>query len=146
MNIVNFIDDWNDENSYSPNVDIFYQSSNLASDNIDAILYYHYSNYAGQNGNIFWSNTNNNNLEYPKRAIIGGKEMLWSGFNTPQTLAKKLNNYTRNESDAQCYSVIPVHVWSMNMTSVQTTIDLLDDHVKVVSIDHLVHLVYQNLY
>ena len=74
--------------------------SYLASDQIDAVFYYPYSDYSGLHGNITWVGN---------KPIIGGRWNLWyPGFETPTTLAKKLNQMSTDPTTSDGYSLIPV--------------------------------------
>ncbi len=130
---VNVIDNWNKANSYGPNINIMLDNGD---NKIKSILYYFGNAYCGGNGNIFW---------YKNYPIITGKQALWSGHNDYQQMAKKLNSYPVNPSNADGYSLIPVHVWSQNMLNVSKCIALLDNKVKVVGIDDFVDLILQNV-
>ncbi len=77
----------------------------LSQDNIDAIFYYKYDNYAGLNGNIYIVND---------KPVIGARYRLWEGFDNAETLAAKLNNQSTDAYSADGYSLIAVHAWSFN--------------------------------
>ena len=80
----------------------------LNQENIDALFWYLYSNYAGLNGSIQWFNG---------KPIIGARYLLWDGFNTPLQLAEKINSLPTDPSDPSSYSVIAVHAWDQSVVS-----------------------------
>lgn len=101
----------------------------LQQENIDALFYYDYSNYSGLAGEIKWINN---------KPAIGGRYNLWEGFNTPASLASKLNSLPKDSYSAGGYSLIPVHVWSNSVDDVITCANLLDSNVIVVTPDEFV--------
>jgi len=108
----------------------------LNQSNVDAIFYYDYSNYSGLNGQITCVNG---------KPVIGGRFNLWSGFETPASLAAALNAQAKNPYSQKGYSLIPVHVWSNNVDSVNKCISLLDSTVRVVAPDVFVKLITRNV-
>jgi hypothetical protein len=108
----------------------------LLQNNIDAIFYYDYSNYSGLSGDIFWVNW---------KPVIGGRYNLWSGFETPLSLANKLNSRPKDPHSEDGYSLIPVHVWSMGVDDVIACVNLLNNNVRVTTPDQFVDLIQNNL-
>jgi len=114
----------------------------LRQSNIDALFYYNYSNYAGLSGLLKW---------YKDKPSIAGKYTLWTGKtglindNTPTTLAEKLNTSSTNILSAQSYSLIPVIVWSNDVSAVLDCIGKLGPNVRVVAPDEFVWLLRKNL-
>ncbi|MHB2149609.1 GxGYxYP domain-containing protein [Calditrichota bacterium LG25] len=105
--------------------------------NIDAIFFYYFSNYSGGKGKINWING---------KPVITGRFNLWEGFETPESLAEKLNYSSTDIHSEKGYSLIPVHVWSKGVDDVLRCISLLNKNVKVVTPDELVYLIRKNLY
>jgi hypothetical protein len=111
----------------------------LSQSNIDAVFYYPYENYylmAQDTTKIMWVDN---------KPAITGRNALWSGVETPVSLARKLNSYPRNPGDPQSYSLIPVHAWSYGVDSVVACVQQLDTNVRVVAPDEFVWLVQNNL-
>ncbi len=93
---------------------------------IDAIFYYAYSNYSAGNGGIWWLND---------KPVICGRYNLWQGFETPTSLAEKLNRLPRDVRSVKGYSLIPVHVWSNGVSQVVECVRHLQPDVDVVTPD-----------
>lgn len=124
-------------NVLADNADIASVDSLTAQDAIDAIVMYLYSDYSGLHGAIDWSNG---------KPVIGGRWNLWTpGFENVTSLAAKLNNMPRDPGSSDGYSLIPVHVWSQNVTAVVEVQKLLDEGVEVVTPDVFVARVVENL-
>lgn len=71
--------------------------------------------------------------------------MLWDGYETPSSLAAKLNSAPKDCSVEGGYSLIVVHVWDQTVGSVVETVNMLNDGVVVVQANELVDLVKKNL-
>jgi hypothetical protein len=108
----------------------------LEQDNVDALFYYEYSHYSGLAGKIDWIND---------KPVIGGRYNLWDGFESPSSLAAKLNTLSKDIHSEDGYSLIPVHVWSNNVDSVISCVRKLNADVRVVTPDEFVKLILQNL-
>ena len=93
-----------------------------------------YKTYAGAykelNGAIYWSNG---------KPIVSVKYSLWTGFDTPSSIASALNSApTDPYNNLGSYSVVNVHPWETDaMASVNTTISSLNSHVQVVTLEEL---------
>ncbi|MHB9143321.1 MAG: PA14 domain-containing protein, partial [Paludibacter sp.] len=128
LNIVNIIDV--DNGAHNP-------TEYLRQSNIDALFYYTYgANYTGMNGKISW---------YKNKPSIGGRYTLWGTLSAPDALADKLNISSTNINSEAGYSLIPVHVWSRNVTDVMECIKLLHPNVRVVAPDEFVWLIRKNI-
>jgi len=128
LNIVNIIDV--DNGAHNP-------TQYLRQSNIDALFYYTYgANYTGMNGKISW---------YKDKPSIGGRYTLWGTLSAPDALADKLNHASTNINSEAGYSLIPVHIWSRNVTDVMECIKLLNPNVRVVAPDEFVWLIRKNL-
>ncbi len=104
----------------------------LGQDNIDAVFYYKYDNYAGLNGAIY---TVDNKL------VIGARYRLWDGFDNASTLANKLNHQSTDAYSSAGYSLIAVHAWSFNqyvVNEINACASQLNSNVIVVSPDEFV--------
>jgi len=118
------------------NADPKFLTEYIQQDNIDAIFYYLYSDYSGLAGKIYWLNG---------KPVIGGRYNLWQQYNTPETLAAKLNALSRNIHSTDAYSLIPVHVWTMTVSDVLKCQSLLSPGVKVVTPEEFVQLLVKNV-
>ena len=128
LGIVNIIDV--DLGAHNPN-------QYLRQSNIDALFYYTYgANYTGMNGKISW---------YKDKPSIGGRYTLWGTLSAPDALAAKLNAASTNIYTEGGYSLIPVHVWSRNVTDVLECIKQLGPSVRVVAPDEFVWLIRKNI-
>lgn len=104
----------------------------LEQDNIDAIFYYNYDNYAGLNGQIYSVND---------KYVIGARYRLWEGFDNAATLANKLNSQSTDAYSSAGYSLIAVHAWSFNqyvVNEINSCVSQLNSNVIVVSPDEFV--------
>ncbi|KJE92178.1 hypothetical protein CAOG_03194 [Capsaspora owczarzaki ATCC 30864] len=109
----------------------------IAEPNVDAVFLYPYDNYALLNGSLTWMNG---------KPVIGGRYNLWSGtFETPQTLAAKINALPRNIQSADSYTLIPVHVWTNSVQDVATCASLLQAGVDVVTPDVFVQRISKHV-
>lgn len=104
--------------------------------NLTGVFYYPYSNYAGWKGKIEF----HNNVP-----VIGGRFRLWEDFNDPKQLAEKLNTASLDNTSEDGYSLIPVHVWSMDFNKVLETYNLLGDNVEVVTVEEFVRRITFNI-
>ncbi len=108
----------------------------LNQSNIDALFYYYFSDYAGGKGEIKWISG---------KPVITGRYKLWDGFDTPSSIATKLNNLSTDINSADGYSLIPVHIWSNGVDEIVECAELLDENVRVVTPDEFVALIKQNV-
>ena len=106
--------------------------------NIDGVLYYNYTDYSGmyvldmlfvffskqvaQRVQLSWEPSlmfvhhvcrNGQIVALNGKPVIGARYKLWQGFDTPETLAAKLNSASTDAHSADGYSLIAVHAWSM---------------------------------
>ncbi len=104
----------------------------LGQDNIDAVFFYNYDNYAGLNGAINIVND---------KPIIGARYRLWDSFDDASSLASKLNNQSTDTYSAAGYSLIAVHAWSFGqyvVDEINSCVAKLNDNVIVVTPDEFV--------
>lgn len=120
-----------------------YESANAAAftaqAGVDAVVWYDYASYSLLSGNVTFANN---------KPIIGGRFQLWTGvFESPTTLLQKLLQQQPDPSSAAGYSLIPVHVWSNNVSEVRWVAEQLASHggFQVVTPDVFVQLVDQNI-
>lgn len=136
LNIVNIIDK---DGVHNPD-------EYLKQSNVDALFYYSYGGqYTKVAGEIKW---------YKDKPSIGGRFTLWGNSNDGsaetrnrvcQSLANTLNSQSTNINSASGYSLIPVHIWTMNPSDVMNCISKLNPNVRVVSPEEFVWLIRKNV-
>ena len=136
LNIVNIIDK---DGNHNPN-------DYLAQSNVDALFYYSYGGqYTKLAGEIKW---------YKDKPSIGGRFTLWGNSSdgsaetrnrVAQSLANTLNKQSTNINNANGYSLIPVHIWTMNPSDVLNCISKLNPNIRVVAPDEFVWLIRKNV-
>lgn len=136
LNIVNIIDK---DGIHNPD-------EYLKQSNVDALFYYSYGGqYTKVAGEIKW---------YRDKPSIGGRFTLWGNSNDGsaetrnrvcQSLANTLNSQSTNINAASGYSLIPVHIWTMNPSDVMNCISKLNPNVRVVSPEEFVWLIRKNV-
>lgn len=88
-----------------------------ANPSIDSVIWYDYASYSALNGNITFLNS---------KPVIGARLQLWTGvFESPATLLAKLLLQAKDPTSPAGYSLVPVHVWSNNVTEVRGVADAL---------------------
>jgi hypothetical protein len=109
----------------------------MQQDQIDAIIYYYFSDYAGGKGSIAWVND---------KPVITGRYQLWTGqTDSAESLAQKINSLPTDITSSKGYSLIPVHVWQNTVGDVAKCISLLNKNVRVVPPDEFVALIKKNI-
>ena len=117
----------------------------LRQPNVDALFYYTYgAQYTGIKGLIKW---------YNDKPSIGGRFTLWGAKTggAPENdgvaagLANLLNQQSKDIYSENGYSLIPVHVWTMNVDDVINCIKKLGPNVRVVAPDEFVWLIRKNI-
>jgi len=136
LNIVNIIDK---DGIHNPD-------EYLKQSNVDALFYYSYGGqYTKIAGEIKW---------YKDKPSIGGRFTLWGNSSDGsaatrnrvcQSLANTLNSQSTNIHSASGYSLIPVHIWTMNPSDVLNCISKLNPNVRVVSPEEFVWLIRKNV-
>jgi GxGYxYP putative glycoside hydrolase C-terminal domain/GxGYxYP_N second domain/GxGYxYP_N 1st domain/GxGYxYP third domain len=95
-----------------------------------------YVNYGGANtGKLLFSNG---------KPVVEISDALWQGVENEQALAKRINSAPRDSRRPEGYSAVLVHAWSMDLSNVQRTIDLLEPHVRVVTPEEFITLIRKN--
>ncbi|MBN2484685.1 MAG: RICIN domain-containing protein [Bacteroidales bacterium] len=139
MSIVNVID--SDQEAVNHNPEEYLKQSN-----IDALFYYTYGGqYQGMHGAIKW---------YKDKPSIGGRFVLWGNTENNNditddavttTLANILNAQSTNIYSEAGYSLVPVHIWTMQPHNVLNITNKLGPNVRVVAPDEFVWLIKKNL-
>jgi len=108
----------------------------LSQSNVDALVFYGFSDYSSLKGQIFWKNN---------KPLIGGRFNFWDGFENVTSLADKLNQLPTDITSVNSYSWIPVHAWSRTVNDVIACSKLLNPNVRIVAPDHFVQLLKTNV-
>ncbi|MFB6343710.1 PA14 domain-containing protein [Saccharicrinis sp. FJH62] len=137
MSIVNVID--TDDGAHDP-------TEYLKQSNIDALFYYTYGQqYQGMHGQISW---------YKGKPSIGGRYVFWGNSEDrsaetqeiiSQRMADLLNDQPTDIHAESGYSLVPVHIWTMNPHDVANVISKLNPNIRVVAPDEFVWLIRKNL-
>ncbi len=106
-------------------------------DGIDGLFYIDYSNYAGKNGQILWTNN---------KPTVAARYRLWANTSDGSitSIANAVNRASTDPTKAASYSFIIVHAWSgltggklsdsgNTMDAVAQLIKAFDDNVDVVT-------------
>jgi hypothetical protein len=111
----------------------------LAQPAVDGLLWYNYRDYSQLAGNISFVGG---------KPVIGGRFSLWDGpFYNTTTLTAALLEMPKTPDAAEGYSLVPVHVWSNNVTDVVTVAEALAaaGGFQVVTPDVFVDLITANI-
>jgi hypothetical protein len=111
----------------------------LAQDNIDAVFYYDYANYAGRDGVIYIVND---------KPVITARYRMWDGFDDAASVAEKLNKQSTDAYSSDGYSLIAVHAWSFNnyvVDEINSCVSQLNDNVIVVTPDEFIKRIKRKL-
>ena len=103
----------------------------LKQSNIDAIFYYDYSNYANLGGRSTCAND---------KPVISARGNLWTYPWVPQVIAQFVNSFPKDPHSSAGYSLVDVNVWSNNVDSIISSINLFDSTIRVVTPDAFVKL------
>ena len=105
---------------------------------IDGIFYIEYAPYDALHGRMIFSNN---------KPIVSVRAMLWKGISGADvdSVVRLLNHAVRDPYSPMGYSLIAVHVWSMDLEDVKAVVDRLDPHVRVVAPDAFVKLIRKTL-
>ena len=106
-------------------------------DGIDGLFYIEYSNYAGKNGKIIWTNG---------KPAVSAKSRLWADLSDGQidAIAARINKGSTDVKSEKAYSFIIVHAWSgmkdgklvgggNTMEAVEALIAKFNENVEVVT-------------
>jgi hypothetical protein len=98
------------------------------------IVYDGHKYFGGVRGGIYWANG---------KPFVGPRDSLWE--TTPEYIAARLNMYPTDPTVLDGYSIINVHPWSHSYEDIRTIVNMLEDHVEVVSIDEIFHLMTHHI-
>jgi hypothetical protein len=128
LNICNILDQ-----NLSSHMDVW--NKYLAQPNIDALIYTGYGE--APTGTILFSANH--------KPIIAQRDNLWQGLEEEATVISNINSRPANPHSADGYSLVFVHIWTKNLSNIQTVIQGLNPNVRVVTPDAFVKLVKANL-
>jgi hypothetical protein len=116
----------------------------LAYDNIKGAIFMPYDQwYTAENGTIHWSCAKNITNSKP---VISPRQSLWKPQQSPQSIAKLLNSQSIQHNSGEAYSLIMIHMWSIDINDVIETVQLLDSKkVLLVKPDQLLQLIQNNV-
>ena len=133
-----------DDNGMSKSV----MSSFTKQEGIDGLFYIDYSNYAGKNGQILWSNS---------KPVVAARYRLWANTTdgSISAISKAVNRASIDPTDADSYSFIIVHAWSglngknlveggNTMDAVAELVKAFDDDVDVVTPSEFMNRIIAN--
>ena len=102
--------------------------------NIDGIFY---NNYGGPNtGQVLFSNG---------KPVIEIRDVLWKGIEDEAALSKRVNAAVRDPGQAEGYTAVLVHAWTMDLDNIQNTISMFAPDVRVVTPEEFVALIRKNV-
>lgn len=112
----------------------------LSKSNIDGLFYLDYHRHDAYDGKIIWVN---------EKPIVSCRDLLWSNLEDEENLIATINNRVNlgqvDIHSANSYTFVYVHVWSKDISNVNSVINKLDPKVKVVTPDVFMRLIKQNL-
>lgn len=102
--------------------------------NIDGIFY---DNYGGPNtGKVLFSNG---------KPVVEIHDVLWKGIEDEAAVAKRINSAPRDPHQADGYTAVLVHAWTMNLENVQHAINMFRSDVRVVTPEEFIALLHNNV-
>lgn len=128
LNICNILDQ-----NLAGNMDIW--NKYLAQPNIDALIYTGYGE--SPNGSIRFSANG--------KPIIEERDNLWQGLEEESTVINNINSRPANPHSADGYTLVFVHIWTKDLSNIQTVVKGLNSNVRVVTPDAFVKLIKANL-
>lgn len=98
-------------------------------------MYMYGDKYAGGKGSVYWSSN--------EKPFVSFRESLWDA--NVSDLAYRINNYKRDYTSIEGYTLINLHPWSMQYSDIYQLISLLDEDVVVVSPNNLIKMISSNV-
>ncbi len=108
---------------------------------VDGIVYKDYAPYHRRKGEILW---------HKGKPCVAYKFLLWEGVQSIEEMAKGVAEMpASSRTDPGSYALVNVHAWSYKsiggpMEAVRRAIAQLPPNTRVVTADHLLHLLKQN--
>lgn len=81
---------------------------------------------------------------YGGKPFISVKYSLWEGYESPSSLASKLNSKTTDVNREDCYTPVVVHAWSYGLDDVWNCVQQLDSNVRVITPEEMIERVKMN--
>jgi hypothetical protein len=107
----------------------------LSHSNIDGLIYTGYGE--APHGSIRFSDNG--------KPVIEARDNLWAGLEEEATVISNINSRPTDPSNASGYTLVFVHAWTKDLSSIQTVINGLNSNVRVVTPDAFIKLVKTNL-
>jgi hypothetical protein len=110
--------------------------------NIQGLFYLDYHRHDKYEGQILWSNN---------KPVVSCRDLLWSNIQNEEELVNKINDRVAsgqtNVSKPDAYTFVCVHVWSKDVSDVETVINKLrqDPNVRIVSPKSFMDLIMKNV-
>ena len=130
-----------DEYVNDPNIEVL--DAYTENDAIKGVLYKSGNRYSGGRGFLRWSNG---------KPVVAFRESLWSNINNNNRdiyqMAYRITQYAKNPATIDGYTLINVHAWSHDYSSVEKIVQWLrtnDRDVIVVTPDTLMRLISENV-
>lgn len=102
---------------------------------LDGGMYMYGEKYIGGNGNVYWSKNG--------KPFVSFRESLWD--TTPQDIANRVNNYSKDCTSIEGYTLINLHPWSMDYNDVVELVKLFNEDIVVVSPNNFIKLIKENV-
>ena len=99
-------------------------------------FYMDYSQYDYYAGKMIWSNG---------KPVVSAKFNLWGNFDSPESIARRINLLPKDSANPASYSFINVHPWSKSLEDVRQTINLFNEHVQVVTPEEFIKRIVANV-
>ena len=77
------------------------------------------------------------------KPFVGPRDSLWE--TTPAYIAARINQYSKDPTTIDGYTIVNVHPWSHSYEDIRTIVSMLDDSVEVVSMDRLFTMMSENI-
>jgi hypothetical protein len=139
MRLVNFITDSYDESEVAPL---------LQSDQVDGVILYYFTDYSACRGTVYWVSVDSPARGQLWKPVVCGRLNLggWTSYETPASLAAKVNAASRDPTSPDSYTLVPVLIWTMNVSDIAASVALMDTAgVQVVRPDTFFQLMTQNV-
>lgn len=107
----------------------------LSHENIDGLIYTGYGE--SPKGTIQFSANG--------KPVIEARDNLWAGLEEEATVIGNINSRPADPASAAGYTLVFVHAWTKNLSSIQTVVSGLNANVRVVTPDAFIKLVKANL-
>lgn len=93
--------------------------------------------YAGDRGAVRWSANG--------KPFVSCRLTLWDGYDSAESAANKINNYSTDATKIDGYTYINLHVWSKDYEDVKKMVAAFDDDVVVVDPVTFIRLIKRNV-